>query len=57
MDGYLDQDERSHGNKRNGKEHKKLKTGFGTFDIKTPQHGHSSFERSARPTSQSASMG
>ncbi len=44
MDGHLDQDERSHGNKRNGKGHKKLKTGFGTFDIKTPQDRHSSFE-------------
>lgn len=44
MDGHLDQAERSQGNKRNGKGSKKLKTGVGTFDIKTPQDRHSSFE-------------
>ena len=40
MDVHLDHEERSHGNKRNGKGNKKLKTGVGTFDIKTPQDRH-----------------
>lgn len=44
MEGHLDQEERSKGNKRNGKGSKKLKTGVGTFDIQTPQDRQSSFE-------------
>jgi transposase-like protein len=37
MDSHLDSDERSKGNKRNGKGNKKLKSGFGAFDIETPK--------------------
>lgn len=44
MEGHLDPEERSKGNKRNGKGKKIIKSGFGTFDIKTPQDRHSSFE-------------
>lgn len=44
MEGHLDPEERSKGNKRNGKGKKTIKSGFGTFDIETPQDRHSSFE-------------
>lgn len=44
MDNYLDDSERSKGNKRNGKGKKSLKTGIGTFDIETPADRQSSFE-------------
>jgi transposase-like protein len=44
MEAHLDGKERSKGNKRNGKGSKTLKTGVGTFDIKTPQDRHSSFD-------------
>lgn len=44
MEAHLDDDERSKGNKRNGKGSKTLKTGVGTFEVKTPQDRHSSFE-------------
>lgn len=44
MDGHLDEGERAKGNKRNGKGKKTLKSGFGTFDIDTPQDRQSSFE-------------
>jgi len=44
MDGHLDEGERTKGNKRNGKGKKTLKSGFGTFDIDTPQDRQSSFE-------------
>ncbi len=44
MEAHLDVDERSRGNKRNGKGGKTLKTGVGTFKVKTPQDRHSSFE-------------
>ena len=44
MEGHLDESERSIGNKRNGKGKKTIKSGFGTFDIDTPQDRHSSFE-------------
>lgn len=44
MESHLDSEERSHGNKRNGKGKKTIKSGFGTFDIATPQDRHSSFE-------------
>lgn len=44
MEGHLDEGERTKGNKRNGKGKKTLKSGFGTFDIDTPQDRQSSFE-------------
>ena len=44
MKGHLDNEERCKGNKRNGKGKKTIKSGFGTFDIETPQDRHSSFE-------------
>ncbi|WP_335965523.1 IS256 family transposase [Galbibacter sp. PAP.153] len=44
MEDHLDKEERSQGNKRNGKGSKQLKTAVGTFDIQTPQDRHSSFE-------------
>jgi len=44
MEGHLDESERSIGNKRNGRGKKTLKSGFGTFDIDTPQDRQSSFE-------------
>lgn len=44
MEGHLDEQERSKGNKRNGKGRKTIKSGFGTFDIETPQDHQSSFE-------------
>ena len=44
MDGYLNEGERSKGNKRNGRGKKTVKSGFGTFDIDTPQDRQSSFE-------------
>lgn len=44
MEGHLDGQERSKGNKRNGKGKKTIKSGFGTFDIETPQDRLSSFE-------------
>lgn len=36
MDAHLNSDERSKGNKNNNKGKKKLKSGFGFFDIETP---------------------
>lgn len=44
MECHLNDDERSKGNKRNGKGKKTIKSGFGTFAIETPQDRHSSFE-------------
>ena len=44
MEGHLDESERAIGNKRNGKGKKTIKSGFGTFDIDTPQDRQSSFE-------------
>src|SRR5690554_7323789 len=44
MEAHLDEQQRSKGNKRNGKGKKTIKSGFGTFDIETPQDRHSSFE-------------
>jgi transposase-like protein len=44
MDSHLNEEERSAGNKRNGKGKKKVKSGFGSFEIDTPQDRHSSFE-------------
>jgi len=44
MDGHLNESQRSKGNKRNGKGKKTVKSGFGTFEIDTPQDRQSSFE-------------
>lgn len=44
MECHLDEQERSKGNKRNGKGRKTVKSGFGSFDIETPQDRQSSFE-------------
>ena len=44
MEGHLDEIERSQGNKRNGRGKKTIKSGFGTFDIDTPQDRQSNFE-------------
>src|SRR6056297_691828 len=44
MDSHLNEEERSGGNKRNGKGKKKIKSGFGSFEIDTPQDRQSSFE-------------
>jgi transposase-like protein len=44
MEEHLNEDERSNGNKRNGKGKKKVKSGFGSFEIETPQDRRSSFE-------------
>ena len=43
MSSHLDEDERSAGNKRNGKGTKKVKTFAGEIEIETPQDRHSSF--------------
>lgn len=44
MEAHLNQQERSLGNKRNGKGSKRLKTITGEIEIETPQDRHSSFE-------------
>ena len=44
MESHLSEEERAGGNKRNGKGKKKIKSGFGSFEIDTPQDRHSSFE-------------
>lgn len=44
MECHLDGQERSKGNKRNGKGRKTIKSGFGSFEIETPQDRQSSFE-------------
>lgn len=44
MEGHLDEEERSNGNKRNGKGSKTLKTSSGEITIETPQDRHSNFE-------------
>jgi transposase-like protein len=44
MEAHLDEQERSFGNKRNGKGKKTIKSGAGSFEIDTPQDRHSSFE-------------
>ena len=44
MGYHLDTEERSEGNKRNGKKRKTLKSSDGTFVIETPQDRHSNFE-------------
>lgn len=42
--GYLTEERRQEGNKRNGKKQKKLKSSAGTLTIRTPQDRKSSFE-------------
>lgn len=44
MESHLDEEERSYGNKRNGKGTKTIKTSSGEVTIETPQDRHSSFE-------------
>jgi len=44
MDGYLGDEQRDQGNKRNGKGKKTLKSSSGSFEIETPQDRQSSFE-------------
>jgi len=44
MDDHLSKEERSTGNKRNGKGTKNLKINSGTISIDTPQDRHSNFE-------------
>lgn len=44
MEQHLDDGQRSRGNKRNGKGKKTIKSGFGSFDIQTPEDRHSSFQ-------------
>ena len=44
MESHLDEEERSYGNKRNGKGVKTIKTSSGEVTIETPQDRHSSFE-------------
>lgn len=43
MSSHLDPDERSYGNKRNGRGTKRVKTFSGEIEIETPQDRHSSF--------------
>ena len=43
MEGHLDEEERSYGNKRNGRSSKTLKTSSGEITIDTPQDRHSTF--------------
>ena len=44
MEEHLDDDQRSKGNKRNGRGRKTIKSGFGSFDIETPEDRHSNFQ-------------
>lgn len=44
MDAHLDDEERSIGNRRNGKSPKLLKTSAGTIEVNTPRDRQSSFE-------------
>lgn len=44
MESHLDQEERSQGNKRNGKGSKVIKTSAGEIPLETPQDRHSSFD-------------
>ncbi|MBL4898799.1 MAG: IS256 family transposase [Colwellia sp.] len=44
MEAHLNADQRSIGNKRNGKGKKTIKSSAGSFDIQTPEDRHSSFE-------------
>ena len=44
MEGHLDEDERSSGNRKNGKSKKLLKTSSGNIEVSTPRDRLSSFE-------------
>jgi len=44
MEGYLDDEQRAQGNKRNGRGKKTIKSSSGSFEIETPQDRQSSFE-------------
>ena len=44
MEGHLDDEQRSNGNRKNGKTSKRLKTADGTIDLDTPRDRTSSFE-------------
>ena len=44
MEAHLDSEERSVGNKRNGKGKKTIKSSTGTFEIETPKDRQSGFE-------------
>lgn len=44
MEGHLDEEERSKGNRKNGKSSKKLKTAEGTIDLETPRDRASTFD-------------
>ena len=44
MESHLSEEERSKGNKRNGKGKKTVKTSIGSFEISTPADRNSSFE-------------
>ena len=44
MDAHLDQDERSLGNRRNGRMSKQVQTQLGEVTVHTPRDRHSSFE-------------
>jgi len=44
MDSHMDQEQRSKGNKRNGRLKKTIKSGVGTFELETPTDRQSNFE-------------
>ncbi|MGB3063368.1 IS256 family transposase [Sphingobacterium thalpophilum] len=44
MDAHLDEPERMRGNRRNGKQHKRLRTSDGTIELSTPRDRHSSYD-------------
>jgi putative transposase len=44
LENHLDEEERSTGNRKNGKTSKKLKTADGTIDLETPRDRATSFE-------------
>jgi transposase-like protein len=44
MEGHLDEEERSGGNRKNGKTSKKLKTADGTIDLETPRDRAATFD-------------
>src|SRR3984885_1308746 len=44
LDNHLDEEERSNGNRKNGRTSEKLKTADGTIDLETPRDRAASFE-------------
>lgn len=44
MEAHLDEPERMRGNRRNGKQHKQLRTSDGTIELSTPRDRHSTPE-------------